>query len=194
VSASKKKSLEVVVVIAHPKKESLSYGLLQAFLKGLPTHHKATVIDLYKDKFDPILRTVQRSETLDPEVEHYQGLLKKADWIIYIFPIWWFRTPSILEGFFDKVMTAGFAFKYRQITRTFGVPVPLLNKNTIVIETYGSPRWATKLFFLDLPWRRLKRGVLKFFGYGKLIRYSCFSAPYASEKKRAKWLKEVENS
>lgn len=185
--------MNIVVIYAHPRPKSLSYSLLQAFLKSSKKKkHKLQVIDLYKDRFDPVLKTVKRSPRVNSVVERYQKMLMKADWIVYIFPIWWFRCPAILEGFFDKVMTAGFAFKYRQITKTFGIPIPLLKKNTLVIETYGSPRWAMKLFYLDLPWRRLKRGVFKFCGVKKLIRYSCFSAPYASDEKRQRWIEEVE--
>lgn len=185
--------MNIVVIYAHPKEKSLSHSLLQAFLKGArKKKHKVQVIDLYKEKFNPVLTAAELSGKVDPKVQKYQEMLKKSDWIVFIFPIWWFRTPTILEGFFDRVMTTGFAFKYRQITKRVGIPIPLLKKNTLVIETYGSPWWAMKLFYFDIPWRRLKRGVLKFYGVKKLIRFSCFSAPYASTAEVKDWMDEVE--
>ena len=83
--------MNIAIVYAHPNEESLSNALLQAFKRGSKrAKHNLQVIDLYKDNFDPVLKTVQRTELIDPMVERYQKILKKADWIVYIFPIWWF--------------------------------------------------------------------------------------------------------
>lgn len=188
--------MNIVVIYAHAKEHSTSSALLTAFSSGCRTaKHKLHVIDLYKENFDPLLKEEQLKQGYRPagQVKRYQELVKKADWLVFIYPIWWFGPPAILKGWFDRVFTSGFAFRYKKITRTIGKPIGLLPvKKAVVIDTYGAPGWATKLLFFNMPWQAVKRGILKLCGIKKFIHYPCYSAPYASTKKRHKWNRDVE--
>lgn len=185
--------MKVLIIYAHPPDHSLNQALKDAFLKGAKkARHSVKIIDLYADKFNPVLSATELKGRLSPQVKHYQKLIRSADQLVFFYPVWWFRCPAMLEGFFDKVFTSGFAYKYRRITKKFGIPKGLLPTRGIVFETYGAPWWAIRFFYLDLTWRRLKRGVLKFCGIKKLRRFAFFSVPYASAKKRAKWISLAE--
>ena len=132
--------MNILVIFAHPNKKSLSYALMQAFSRGAKkAKHKVQVIDLYKDRFNPVLSANELKGNLSPQVKRYQAMIEKADWMVFIFPVWWFGVPSILEGWFDRVFTVHFAFKFKPLTKTIGIPIGLLPcKKAVVIETYGS--------------------------------------------------------
>ena len=68
------------------------------------------------------------------------------------------------------------------------------NKRAIIFNTYGSPRFATVLFFLNLPIRRFKRGFLKICGLNNILYKRFFSVPYISEEKRKKYLEEIKKT
>jgi len=188
--------MNIVAVHANPRKEGTSYSLLQAFSKGCKkAKHRLQVIDLYPEDFDPRLpaEDMTRGHKIKPAIKKYQDLIAKADCLVLIYPIWWYRMPSILEGWFDRVMNVGFAFRYRKLTKTFGLPVGLLSvKKAVVIDTYGSPWWAVKFMLFNLPFLRVKYGLLRYCGIKKTIHYPCYSAPYVDKKKKEQWAKAVE--
>lgn len=186
--------MKLLAIKAHPSSESLNHTLLEAVKRGAKQgKHKLQVVDLYAEKFNPVLSQAELKGKMDPKVKKYQQMLREADWVIFVYPIWWFRAPAILEGWFDKVFTVHFAFKYKKITKKMGIPIGLLPvKKAVVVETYGSPGWALRSLYFDLPWRRMKRGLLKFCGIKKIKRFSCFSAPYASKKRVQHWERKLE--
>lgn len=48
------------------------------------------------------------TQAADVAVE--QEKLKRADMVIFQFPMWWFAMPAILKGWVDRVFAAGFAY------------------------------------------------------------------------------------
>ena len=68
------------------------------------------------------------------------------------------------------------------------------NKNAIIFCTYGSPRMAITTFFLNLPIRRLKRGVFHICGITKINYRRYFAVPFVSDRKRKSYLEDVANS
>ena len=53
------------------------------------------------------------------------------------------------------------------------------------------PALATKYFYMNLPFRRLKRGVLKACGVKKIRRFNCWSVPFISDEERKAYLKKI---
>ncbi len=187
--------MKVLVVFAHPSHESFNYALLKAFVSGAKkAGHEVDIIDLYKDNFDPVLRKTRHGGEMNPQAVAYQEKIKQTDWLAFIFPIFWYRGPAILEGFFDQVFDAGFAFKYKKILGgLISKPIGLLPVNkAVVIETYGGPGWFYKLFFFRIPWARVK-SVLKFCGIRKFIHHPCYSVLNTHEKALKKCLNSIEN-
>ena len=186
----------VGIIIAHPNPLSFNHALLKSFVDGAKTaNHDVHIIDLYKDQFNPIISLDEmRGKISDPIVKKYQEQIKLADCLVFIYPIFWFRGPAILEGWIDRVFSPNFAFKYKTIIGYWGRSIGLLPCNkAIIINTYGSPAIATKYFYLNIPFRRLKRGVLKMCGVKNIIRINCWSVPFVSDEKRKRYLKKVFN-
>ena len=187
--------MNILILYAHPKKEgSFTAALCDAFLKGIKkTSHTVDIIDLYREDFNPVLSESDLEGEKDLEVIKYQELLKKADAIVIFAPIWWYRLPAILEGWFDRVITSGFAYKYVKNILGISRPMGLLPiKKAFVFLSYGGPKWYYNLILWNLPWRRLKVGVLKFCGIKKTTHIPFYRAPFVSDEKRKECLKEVE--
>lgn len=185
--------MKLLIIHAHPSGKSFNRALLDSFLEGAKTAgHSIDLLDLYEEKFDPVLKAPELKGGPGEGIKAYQERIKKADWLVFIYPIWWYRAPAILEGWIDRVFTVGFAYRFKKIIGTLGKSVGLLpDKKALVIETYGSPGWTYKLFYGNWGWKRFKRGVLGLFGIRKVIHFPCYAVPFVTDEKREKWLEQV---
>ncbi len=83
-------------------------------------HHQGQqiqVIDLYADKFNPILEfpDIQYSfmnGQAPEDVKKYQEKISWADHITFVYPLWWEQMPAMLKGFLDRVFSNGYAYRY----------------------------------------------------------------------------------
>ena len=182
--------MKILIIFAHPNQKSFCGALKDSFIDGVKSNnHSVEVIDLYKDKFNPVSFG---DNEISPEVKNYQQLITDSNYLVFIYPIWWFRAPAILEGWFDRVFTVGFAFDFKKVIGNWGRPIGLLPcDKAIIVNTYGSPALATKYFYMNIPFRRLKRGVLKMCGIKNIKRFNCWSVPFVSDRKRKVYLNKI---
>jgi NAD(P)H dehydrogenase (quinone) len=110
--------MNVLVVLAHPNRDSFTGGLVDNFVEGLAeAGHGATVADLYREGFDPCFTT--------EDMAHYNGAgeasaatraeharLDAADGLVLAFPVWWWSMPAMLKGWVDRTFTGGYAYDY----------------------------------------------------------------------------------
>jgi NAD(P)H dehydrogenase (quinone) len=166
-----------LVILAHPAPESLCHALAEAAVEGLGGSGQATVrrIDLYQDYrrgFDPILgfgsvdgrrrRDMKDEAALAP----YREALIWADHLVIVHPLWWGRAPALLEGWFDRVLAAGFAFDYPA-----GSTLPrglLKGRRATVVMTADAGCLTDRLYYRRQHQRRLSRDVLGFCGFRKI--------------------------
>jgi NAD(P)H dehydrogenase (quinone) len=52
------------------------------------------------------------SGLLPPDVAAEQAKIDRADGLAFIFPLWWSDGPAKLKGWFDRVLTCGYAYLY----------------------------------------------------------------------------------
>jgi putative NADPH-quinone reductase len=154
--------MRVLVIYCHPRPDSFSAALRDAAVDGLTASgHSVELRDLYAEGFDPVLSTHQRGAYFDETesvhgVEDHVAALRRADWLVLVYPTWWFGVPAMLKGWFDRVWLPGVAFH-------LGGPrvmVPLLTniRRIGVVTTYGSPWWL--LWWVGWPdWRIVRRGL-----------------------------------
>jgi NAD(P)H dehydrogenase (quinone) len=184
--------MNVLVVYAHPNPQSFNAAILRQVERGLQeAGHTFTVVDLYKDNFNPVLvvnETFRRRDLKDhPETAHYRDLLRWADHLIFIYPLWWCGTPAILKGFFDRVLASGFAYTYEGI-----VPKGLLRgKSAWVFYTMDSPQWYARVFRRNAEWIAIRDATLKFCGVRPVRRFVFAGVKRSSERRREKWLNRV---
>jgi NAD(P)H dehydrogenase (quinone) len=102
--------------------------------------HELVIRDLYQMNFNPVL-TKHDFERMaagnTPEdIAKEQDMVKWADVMIFMYPVWWGGMPAILKGYIDRIFTSGFAY-HSNGSGTY----PLLNdKKAIIMSTMGQAR------------------------------------------------------
>ena len=180
---------KIFLVYSHYNDQSFNAAIRDTFIKCLKEKgHEVDCVDLYKEKFDPVFA----GEKPDKVVLDHRERIEKSDIITMIAPIWNFRLPAIAEGWIDKVLAPPWAFTFKKLVGNYGYPVGnLKGKKAIIFCTYGSPQIAIRTFFLNMPTKRLKRGVFNLCGISDITYKRFFSVPFVSDKKRKKFLQVV---
>jgi NAD(P)H dehydrogenase (quinone) len=152
--------MRVLYLYCHPLPESFHAAIRAKALDGLEAAgHEVDLLDLYADKFDPVLTEDARRHYHDTSrnqagLEGYVGRLKAADALVLQFPVWCFGMPAMLKGFFDRMILPGVAF---DISDPMHVKPMLGNlKRLAGIVTYGRPRWMA-IAMGDPPRKVVKR-------------------------------------
>lgn len=142
---------KIIVVYCHPYVNSFNHAILEQVINNLKQQHlNPEMIDLYAEQFNPVydqeeLRLFHSGQTHDPLVTKYLNLLRQADGIIFITPIWWNSIPAMLKGFIDKVMKEGEGLSHT-VTKT-GIRGELVNlKRVYVLTTSTSPTFYLRWF------------------------------------------------
>ncbi|MCP1135225.1 NAD(P)H oxidoreductase [Paenibacillus polysaccharolyticus] len=109
--------MNVLVVVSHSRKDSLTFQVTDRFVQGLAeAGHQAEIVDLHEIGFDPVLRAedepdyTQDNQRFSPQIETEIARLKKHDAIAFVFPLWWWHLPAMLKGYIDRVMNNSFAY------------------------------------------------------------------------------------
>ena len=185
--------MKTLIVYSHPNHLGHHGYFLEQLLLILNNKKIETeVLDLYTLKFDPVLRDEelrrQDNSVVSDDIKEYRQKVLEVDKLIFIFPTWWQSVPAILKGFFDRVFSAGFAFKYQN-----GLPVGLLKgKRAAVFSATGGPKIINKLLLGNKGMRVVVNDTLKFCGM-KADGFSVGSATKFDDKQKRKILKEVSN-
>ena len=183
---------KIFLVYGHYNDNSFNSAIKKVFVKTAENNgHKVDVVDLYKEKFNPVFA----GEQPDNDVLDHRKRIEDSNVIVFIAPIWNFRLPAIVEGWIDKVLAPPWAFTFKRLVGNYGYPVGnLKDKKAIIFCTYGSPQFAIRTFFLNMPTKRLKRGVLNLCGIYNIVYKRFFSVPFVSEEKRKKFLEVVKKT
>ena len=180
---------KIFLVYSHYNDQSFNAAIRDTFIKCLKEKgHEVDCVDFYKEKLDHIFA----GEKPDKVVLDHRKRIEKSDIITMIAPIWNFRLPAIAEGWIDKVLAPPWAFTFKKLVGNYGYPVGnLKGKKAIIFCTYGSPQFAIRTFFLNMPTKRLKRGVFNLSGISDITYKRFFSVPFVSDEKRKKFLQVV---
>ena len=110
----------IFVVYAHYNDKSFNAAIKNTFInKAKDGGHSVDLVDLYKDKFDPVFF----GQEPDAEVIDHRNRIENSDVIVLIAPIWNFRMPAILEGWIDKVLAPPWAFTFMRLMGNYGYPL-----------------------------------------------------------------------
>lgn len=189
--------MRVAIVFNHPYEGSFGNAILKAITKGLNgANHEVDLMHLDKDGFNPVmskadLKAFVEHKPIDPQVIDYNERLKKADHLIFVFPIWWDLMPAMTKGFIDRVLAPGVVYDHHP--RGFGL-VPLLKnmKSVTIITTMNKPKIMYSLLIGNLIRKAMLRSVFKTMGYKNLKWISFNRIKIVSQKKRVKWLNDLE--
>ena len=123
--------MNVLIVLAHPEPKSFNAALCQAAARSLRAGgHRVEISDLYRQEFSASANRADFKRLLHPQRFSYaheqrhaaaerlfsldilaeQAKVAAADLIVFQFPLWWYAPPAILKGWFDRVLSNGFAY------------------------------------------------------------------------------------
>lgn len=153
---------KILYVYAHPNPVSFNHLLMQSGMELLRTFgHDISLSDLYAQHFEAVAswedfdltefeinpqyflsqQAAYNKKTLAEDIHAEINKIKKADHIIFQFPLWWFSTPAILKGWFDRVWVKGFAYDAGKVFEN-GL---LKGKTASLVVSTQSPESAYKL-------------------------------------------------
>jgi 1,4-dihydroxy-2-naphthoate polyprenyltransferase len=106
-------ALRVLVVAGHPRRDSLSVALAEAFADGArEAGCSVRMLHLSELVFDPDVTADSPAEqALEPDLVRARDLIDWAEHLVFAFPNWWGTMPAGLKGFLDRVLYPGFAFR-----------------------------------------------------------------------------------
>ena len=185
---------QFLIIYAHPDPQSFNAAIKDTVIATLKeANTKYQLIDLYALNYNPVMNLLEVKGTISEETKAHQALIKDATNIVFIFPVWWFRAPAMLEGFCDKTFTPGFAYRFKPLVGVYGMPVPLLkDKRVLTIITHGAPALPVKLFYVNAVKYRFLLGFLSFsFSLWKCKIVQLWSVPFVTKEKREKYLRKV---
>lgn len=114
-SSSQKKAL---VVVGEPRKNSIMYDMAYTTMRYLEESGiEVELRDLYTMNWNPVLHPDEFYSQKDgigatPEdVAREQELIKRADYVIFIYPNWHDTANSIVKGYQERVFAQKFAYE-----------------------------------------------------------------------------------
>ncbi len=187
--------MRILYLYCHPQPESFHAAIRERALAGLAAaKHEVDLLDLYAEKFDPVMSEAARRDYHDKSrnqagLESYVARLRAADALVVQFPVWSFGMPAMLKGYFDRMMMPGVAFDLSDPAHA----KPLLGnlRRIAGITTYGRP-WTRALLVGDPPRKMVKR-YLPWFAdrQARVDYYALYDMNIASEAKRAAFMEKV---
>ena len=122
--------MNLLVVLANPKKSSYTRQLMDTFLTSYRSHHPADVItelDLYRQAALPVIDDsvlqawAKPAGKLLPEEQHllsgidqYTDQFVAADKVVFAAPMWNLQFPPLLTAYLATIMVAGKTFAYTE--------------------------------------------------------------------------------
>ncbi|MFZ7158136.1 NAD(P)H-dependent oxidoreductase [Avibacterium gallinarum] len=106
-----------LIIFAHPNgQDSFNRSVLEAVVRSSQELNVETQVrDLYQLDFDPVISWAElqgANQGITPaEIREEHRLIREADLITLVYPLWWMGFPAILKGYLDRVLSHGFAYK-----------------------------------------------------------------------------------
>lgn len=186
-------TLKTLIIYAHPNPKSFNAAIRQATEAEVKeTGGEVRTHDLYATGFNAILKSDDFTELaagrVPADVQPLQDDIRWAELLVVIFPTWWASVPAILKGYFDRVLSNGFAFQYGP----GGAEGLLKGKRAIVFQTTGTPGEVLEPSGMTRAMTACTdMGVLQFCGLEVAAHEYFYGVPYVSDTDREQMLGRV---
>ncbi|MCF1192094.1 NAD(P)H-dependent oxidoreductase [Mangrovimonas sp. AS39] len=182
---------QVLIINGHPDKESFNHALSEAYKKGVNSSNAmVTQINISELEFNPNLKFGYRKRMdLEPDLVAAIDKIKKADHMVWLFPMWWYGYPAIMKGFIDRTFLPGIAYQPIE-----GKPLPeklLKGKSARLIITADTPKWYDFLIMKRPAINQFKKGTLQFCGINPVKVTYIATMKNSSSDFREKWLRKI---
>lgn len=187
----------MLLIFGHPVPESFAAAIRDAAVSALDASgHDVDLLDLYAERFDPVLSVNAHALHLDrpetkPEISEYVRRLRWAEALVFVYPTWLGGPPAIIKGWIDRVWVSGVAFDLPSNRRRIA---PLLRNihRLYVITTYGSSRFVNILE--GEPGKRMIMRGLRTLVHPRCRRrwVACYGMDHATHSQRAAFIVRVD--
>ncbi|AUC77088.1 NAD(P)H-dependent oxidoreductase [Olleya sp. Bg11-27] len=182
---------QVLIINGHPDKQSFNYALSEAYIKGAnKIDSLLTQINIAELEFNPNLKFGYRKKMeLEPDLIDAIEKIKKADHIVWIFPMWWYGYPALMKGFIDRTFLPGITYQPIE-----GKPLPaklLKGKSARLIITADTPKWFDVLIMKRPAINQFKKGTLQFCGINPIKVTYIATIKNSNSNFREKWLEKI---
>jgi len=182
--------LNVLIIAGHPRRDSFSHALADAFEAGAREAGVAVErIDLTDGRFDPnVTMPSPARQHFEDDIVRGQALIRWADHIVFVYPTWWGTMPALLKGFLDRTLTPGFAFADRE---EGGWDKLLEGRTAQIVTTMDTPRWVYRWIYGAPGHRAMARATLGFCGIGPVRVASYGPIKDSTATERSAWLADA---
>jgi len=111
--------MKIQIIYCHPSKKSYTFEILEQLKSNLEKEElEYEISDLYSMNFKTDMTEEEYEREgfanidlpIPNDVKEEHKKLKKADCLIFVYPVWWSDCPSKLKGWFDRVYSVGYAY------------------------------------------------------------------------------------
>jgi NAD(P)H dehydrogenase (quinone) len=204
--------MNVLIVYAHYDEQgSFNASMKDTAVEALSREgHTVEVSDLYAMHFEPratvsdftkltdvrpinyLMEQKHAAETrsFSLEIKGQMEKVRKADLIIFQFPLWWSSVPAILKGWFDRVLALGFAWDFG---KTYDLGLLKGKKALLAVTTggtgssYGPDGISGDIRDVLFP---INHGTLYFCGMEVFEPFVAFAVFQVSNDTRKRYLEE----
>ena len=185
--------MKYLIIYTHPNPGSFNHAIMETVTEELRHNGKGVKIrDLYQMEFNSVLKLGDFSQmqkgTVAQDVQEEQELIRSAEVIIFIYPLWWAGMPAMLKGYIERVFTEGFAYR---ITDD-GIAGLLGGKRVFLFTTMGASMgdYEESGFFKSMG-QITDTGIFSFCGCEVMGHKYFPSVPYSADNDRKRMLDEV---
>ena len=205
--------MRVLMVYAHPEPKSFNGAMRDRAVAALTrAGHAIEVSDLYAEKFDPVAgrhdfesaadqdrfhyqseqAAAARNDTFAPDLKREQDRLRRADFLIFQFPLWHGGVPAILKGWMDRVLAYGISYVDG---RRYDTGLFRGRRALVAVTTGGTPQRFSESYPYGPIERVLwqpQRMTLEYMGFEVEQPFIAYAAPRVSDAERAAYLDAYE--
>lgn len=187
-----------LIVTAHPVADSLTHALTARIAGRLREQGtRVETADLHAEAFAPAMVNSDlelyrgRTRALASDILREQQRVERADMLVFVFPIYWWSVPGILKGWFDRVLTPGWAYKTAENGKIVGnlrdVPVRLVATAGSDLEGFDKHGYSTAIQ------TQLVEGVFGYCGLKDVKLNILYEADTATAEQVDDFLKSLES-
>ena len=147
----------------HNSKTSFNSSIRDTFInEAQKCGHEIDLINLHEEKQLPFFDGSPPND----QVLDYRERLERSDVMFLISPCYNLRATAIMENWIDLVLAPKWFFAFKRVVGNWGYPVAgaMKNKLAIMSMSYGGNIFSIQTWFQNMPFRRIKAGVLKLGG------------------------------
>jgi 1,4-dihydroxy-2-naphthoate polyprenyltransferase len=184
--------VNVLVVLGHPRKDSLCGALADAYCEGAGAAGvELRRLDLSDLEFDPHVHTPSPNlQPLEDDLRFARSLVEWADHLVFVYPTWWGAMPALLKGFLDRILTPGFAF--RTCEGGTGYEGLLQGRSAQLITTMDTPPLVHRLVYRQPGRNAMARATLGFCGIRPVHSLMFGSVRLSEDVQREAWLQRTQ--